>query len=698
MKLKKLLSIVLAFILCFTTFGTVGLTASAAVVFIETISEGETWRENWSSQDEYPVVKLAVEETGFYDFTFNDYKQDGLLAFVIFAETLESEVAEIWADEIMSSYVSERVFLMKDIEYSLMCGYFDLDGETPLDGDLSVVFNENTESVIQIPNCSLSSSNLRASFTDDDSSLWLKFKPTSDGDYSFNFENLHAYITVYNISSNAEVCYLDTEFYHTRFDEYWLREALIFNLTANEEYYIEINAYSNSTTKLSISKNAKTVKTIIPNDAIYGINSFTNSDYIDSSSFNYKLVYTDGSSEIMDSVNDISEMGYNPPYNIEYKGEKVWINDDYYLVAGNQPVEFTYNGVTSAIYVKVGSLVEYCSNLRATDEYDECNIEYENQERQHYFWRIKPSKSGYYAIWRYNTDDFDTNFSYHSITIVDDKNNVIQYDYDADGYPLVANKEYVLCFNYSYKPEYSYNDITFWLQKSYIDGWNAEGDEWKYYKDGNAIVSDWINDGGKWYHFDANGYMETEKWIKDSVGWVYLGKSGAMLTNSWCTDSQGWCYVGADGYAVTNCWKKDSIGWIWLNANGSMTKSDWVKDGGKWYYLDSNGYMVTNEWKKDSIGWVYLGKSGAMLTNSWCTDSQGWCYVGADGYAVTNCWRKDSIGWIWLNANGSMTKSQWVKDGGKWYYLNSSGYMVYNTTLNIGGKKYTFNSSGVWIG
>ncbi len=204
----------------------------------------------------------------------------------------------------------------------------------------------------------------------------------------------------------------------------------------------------------------------------------------------------------------------------------------------------------------------------------------------------------------------------------------------------------------------------------------------------------WQLEDGKWYFYD-NGLRVVNKWMKDSKGWVKLGDDGAMLTNKWTTDSKGWCYVGADGYAVTNCWKKDSKGWIYLNSNGSMTKSKWIKDNGKWYYVDAAGYMVSNKWMKDSKGWVKLGSNGAMLTNKWTTDSKGWCYVGADGYAVTNCWKKDSKGWIYLDANGSMTKSKWIKGGTKWYYVDAAGYMVANKTVTIGGKKYTFNASGV---
>ncbi len=231
-----------------------------------------------------------------------------------------------------------------------------------------------------------------------------------------------------------------------------------------------------------------------------------------------------------------------------------------------------------------------------------------------------------------------------------------------------------------------------------VSQWRKDSVGWVYLtSSGKMATNAWIKDSVGWCYMGSDGYCVTNTWKKDSVGWCYLDKDGRMATNKWVKDSVGWCYVGADGYAVTNTWKKDSVGWCYLNASGSMTKNAWVKDGGKWYFLDKNGYMVTNAWKKDSKGWVYLGSNGAMLTNAWCKDSKGWCYVGEDGYAVTNCWKKDSYGWIWLDENGSMTKSAWVQDGGKWYYLDANGYMVYSTTLTIGGEKYTFNASGVWV-
>ncbi|WP_248737037.1 hypothetical protein [Neobacillus rhizosphaerae] len=37
-----------------------------------------------------------------------------------------------------------------------------------------------------------------------------------------------------------------------------------------------------------------------------------------------------------------------------------------------------------------------------------------------------------------------------------------------------------------------------------------------------------------------------------------------------------------------------------------------------------------------------------------------------------------------------------MKDSAKWYYLNNSGTMQ-TSWVTISGKRYFFNSSGVWV-
>ena len=68
---------------------------------------------------------------------------------------------------------------------------------------------------------------------------------------------------------------------------------------------------------------------------------------------------------------------------------------------------------------------------------------------------------------------------------------------------------------------------------SYVDyvdksGWIQEGDIWKYKKaDGEVCKNCWQEVDGLWYHFDANGIMQTG-WLEDKENWYYLKPDGSM--------------------------------------------------------------------------------------------------------------------------------------------------------------------------
>ena len=212
-------------------------------------------------------------------------------------------------------------------------------------------------------------------------------------------------------------------------------------------------------------------------------------------------------------------------------------------------------------------------------------------------------------------------------------------------------------------------------------GWNKFGSGWKYFilPEDEYDDFDYYNDGweqidGKWYFFDQDEWMLTG-WIKDDGEWYYLKADGARAENEWA---------------------KDSGGWYWMDGSGKITKNKWIQSGGQWYYLKANGYMAANEWAKDSTGWCWMDASGKITKNKWIQSGGQWYYLKANGYMAANEWAKDSGGWYWMDGSGKITRSQWIQTGGKWYYLGANGYMV-TGTQKIGGKTYTFSSSGVWI-
>ena len=238
--------------------------------------------------------------------------------------------------------------------------------------------------------------------------------------------------------------------------------------------------------------------------------------------------------------------------------------------------------------------------------------------------------------------------------------------------------------------------------------------------DGKYMKSSWV-DNNK-YYVGANGIYVTNQWVGD----YYLNGAGLVTKNAWVGDY--WC--GSDGKYVKNAW----AGNYWCGADGRYARSSWV-DNGK-YYVGSNGVYVTNQWVGDYYlngaglvtknawvgsywcgedgkyvrsAWVdnnksYVNQNGVYLTNQWIGDY----YVNGSGVKVTSAW----VGSYWCGSDGKYVKSSWVdnnryyvnengvyvagaweKDSKGWKYHAGSEYAK-DTTLNINGTSYTFDSNG----
>ncbi|MBO4873208.1 MAG: N-acetylmuramoyl-L-alanine amidase family protein [Lachnospiraceae bacterium] len=179
-------------------------------------------------------------------------------------------------------------------------------------------------------------------------------------------------------------------------------------------------------------------------------------------------------------------------------------------------------------------------------------------------------------------------------------------------------------------------------------GWHKDENGWKYVlEDGTYSVNRWEKIGGKWYHFDADGYMQTG-WLKLNNKWYYLGTNGAMVTG----------------------WKQVNGKWYYFNAGGDMV-TNWKKINDKWYYFNAGGDMVTG-WKTIGGKTYFFKTSGAMAASEWCG---GW----------------------WLNGNGTWTypyKATWRKNAKGWWFGDESGWYAKNCTITIDGKSYTFDAKG----
>lgn len=184
---------------------------------------------------------------------------------------------------------------------------------------------------------------------------------------------------------------------------------------------------------------------------------------------------------------------------------------------------------------------------------------------------------------------------------------------DSSGNEVTVRAYYDYRYNWILRPPASaYGDA--------LDGWlQADDGRWWYrHADGSYTSSDWERIGGRWYLFDADGWMLTG-WQQVGGRWYYLSEThgdppyGSMRTG-WVQVGGKWYFLTDDGSMATG-WVRDGGSWYWTDEDGSMHVG-WKQVGGKWYWLNADGSMSADEVKM--IGGTFYGfdSSGAMLAHS----------------------------------------------------------------------------------
>ena len=137
-------------------------------------------------------------------------------------------------------------------------------------------------------------------------------------------------------------------------------------------------------------------------------------------------------------------------------------------------------------------------------------------------------------------------------------------------------------------------------------GWQKDEKGWWYLREnGTYPAGEWEPVGETWYHFDAQGYMQTG-WLNQNGTWYYLNADGSMACDTWI----GTYYVDANGAWVIEGWQNQGYGWWYQRANGTYPAGEWEMINGIWYYFDSNGYMLANETTPDGY---YVDENGAWV-------------------------------------------------------------------------------------
>lgn len=135
--------------------------------------------------------------------------------------------------------------------------------------------------------------------------------------------------------------------------------------------------------------------------------------------------------------------------------------------------------------------------------------------------------------------------------------------------------------------------------------WQTDDKGWWYSLDnGDYYKNYWFLDKGKYYFFNADGYMVTDKWI----GNYYLGSDGAMLTDT----------VTPDGYKVGSDGK-----WIPDASQGEGFSGDYMillssADSFSYATISEDTWTLKGFWSKttdESYAW-YRDKRMLKLTDT----------------------------------------------------------------------------------
>lgn len=142
---------------------------------------------------------------------------------------------------------------------------------------------------------------------------------------------------------------------------------------------------------------------------------------------------------------------------------------------------------------------------------------------------------------------------------------------------------------------------------------------------GNNYSSEWVD--GLWYNADGTQtYGYKGSWKTNGFGWWYEAESGWYPVATWQKIDGKWYYFDAEGYMASNEW----IGGYWLSGNGAWEYEyigSWKTNGTNWWYEDTSGWYPVSQWQKIDGKWYYFGSDGIMLTDQYIGDY----WVGSDG-------------------------------------------------------------------
>lgn len=129
-----------------------------------------------------------------------------------------------------------------------------------------------------------------------------------------------------------------------------------------------------------------------------------------------------------------------------------------------------------------------------------------------------------------------------------------------------------------------------------VTGWIQLKGLWYYLNPSNgAMVTNWQTISGKQYYFYSDGHMAANTWIGNKYVDASGAWNPNQPIGTWIKQSGRWWYKHYDGSYTRNNWELIEGKWYYFDADGWMV-TGWLNLGGTWYYLYSDGSKATNTW------------------------------------------------------------------------------------------------------
>ena len=332
---------------------------------------------------------------------------------------------------------------------------------------------------------------------------------------------------------------------------------------------------------------------------------------------------------------------------------------------------------------------------------------------------ISADENGHlYKGWNSNAYFGEDYFRYYNRTL--EENGALYY-FDNNG-KLVVNQE-VLIGDVLYKADE--NGVLTVQDTAGKNGWVKSGDNWYYYKDGEALKDTFEDINGAQYYFYFDGTMatgifgvdnfrywaepsgqiiKTKGWYHSAQTnkWYWFDDNGALVINS-LIDIKGTKYYlnwkGEMQTGVFEAYYEDETGeWVekqlYANASGAVsTLTGWKSENGYWYYVKQDGTSAKNEIVIDNGKKYYIGYDGKMETGKfdvWSEKGYESYITDNSGAIITEKWVKNQMSWYYAGKEGSLLKDQWIDET---YYVTYDGSMAIGKTT-IGDKTYIFDENG----